>query len=410
MCLEVKYKIPEQSWMNTNFIQNVFNIVQGSIPLDEPQILCVGGCVRNAFLGKDIDDIDLATPLEPDALIQILEKEGIKVIPTGLKHGTVTLANKGLRYEVTTLRWDKETDGRHAQVSFTQSWKEDAKRRDFTLNTLLMDLHGNIYDPLGCGLEAVKNLQVRFVGEPQKRIEEDYLRILRFFRFSAYYAGKYDKEGLEACQNAATNIKTLSKERITQEFLKIISVDKPHDVLDVMFSHNVLSDLPPKEYDAKFFEYVCTLQSRYKLQAIATRLLILAALDINNVKAMGQYLLLPKVFLKDMKCILGALNLPDLSCSKAVHESIYRFGRTSTAQALIIELAQDRVMNAYAPMALDMIQNRGIPDFPISGKDLIKKGGMKPGPALGKELERLEGLWIENNFSIDGIEDLEKLK
>ena len=411
MTLEIKHKISVQSWMSEPFIHKVFSALQGSIPPEEPQALLVGGCVRNAILGIEVEDIDIATPLEPQSLIQILEKEKIKVIPTGLKHGTVTVVKKGVRYEITTLRRDEITDGRHAEISFTQSWREDAKRRDFTLNTLLMDLDGNIYDPLGCGLETVRSHHVSFVGNPALRIEEDYLRILRFFRFNAYYSDvkDYDKEGLKACKNAALHIRKLSRERITQEFFKILSAPKPHEVLEVMFSNGVLKGLPPKEYDPEFFEHFCTFQSRYTLQALAPRLLVFAGLKIKNIKAMDKYLLIPKVFLKDMECILGALKLDDLSCDSAIHESLYRFGRTATAQALMIELAQDRVMNGYAPTALKTIQKWQIPDFPVGGEDLIKRGS-KPGRALGKKLRRLEQIWIDNGFSMEGVKELEALK
>ncbi|MCK5384796.1 MAG: CCA tRNA nucleotidyltransferase [Alphaproteobacteria bacterium] len=451
MTLNVKHKIPVQSWMSAAFIKKVFTALQGSIPSEEPQALLVGGCVRNALLGKEVDDIDIATPLEPQSVTRILEKEKIKVIPTGIKHGTVTIVSNtnshssneyglegrdcdphdsaklawrlnvdshskkenrynNIRYEITTLRRDDKTDGRHAEISFTESWVEDAKRRDFTLNTLLMDLEGNIYDPLGCGFEAAQKHHIRFVGEPSMRIAEDYLRILRFFRFNAYYSevGIYDEEGLKACRDAAPNIKKLSRERITQEFFKILSAQKPHEVLRIMFSHGVLSDLPPKDYDAEFFEYFCTFQSRYGLQALASRLLVFAGLKTSHVKAMDEYLLIPKVFIKDMACILGALKLNDLSCDSAIHESLYKFGRSATAQALIIELVQDRVMNGYAPKALKTIQNWDIRDFPVSGEDLITRGA-KPGPALGKELARLEQLWIDNGFSMDGVKALEDL-
>jgi poly(A) polymerase len=400
MTLEIKHKNPKQEWMSAPFIQRVFTALQGSIPADEPQALLVGGCVRNVLLDKPVEDVDIATPLEPDAVIHILEKEEIKVIPTGIKHGTVTAVSDGVYFEITTLRCDEKTDGRHAEVSFTQDWIEDAKRRDFTFNTLLMDLEGNVYDPLGCGIEAAQKRQVCFVGPPSQRIEEDYLRILRFFRFSVLYADKYDEQGLQACQEAAVNIKQLSRERITQEFFKIISSDKPHEVLEVMFSHDVLSDLPPEEYDAKFFEHFCTFQLRYGLQALGSRLLVFAGLILRNIEAMGVYLLVPKVFIKDATCILGSLALSDLNCDHAIHESLYRFGRSATAQALMIELVQDRVMNGYAPTALNTIQTWDIPDFPITGKDMIKQG-FKSGLALGREMERLEQLWIDNGFKIE---------
>ncbi len=386
-------------WMKAEETHRLFAILQGNIPEEEPQALFVGGCVRNTVLGREVEDVDLATPLTPDEVSEILQKSDVKVIPTGLDHGTVTAVIDGRVFEITTLRKDEETDGRHAVVSYTQSWVEDAKRRDFTMNTLLMDIKGNVYDPLGSGLNDLDERHVVFVGEASQRIEEDHLRILRFFRFSALYGkGHFDEAGLKASQNAAKKIKSLSKERITQEFFKIMASERPYDVLKVMFEHNILKSFKFPDYNADFFEHFCTFQSRYGLNALSSRLFVMAFLNFENIKTMEEYILFPKVLLKDMKAMNGALNLPDLSCDHAVRKSVYRFGRAITAQALMIELVQDRVMNGYAPMALEIIQNWDIPTFPTTGNDLIAQG-FKPSPELGKELERLENEWIDNDFT-----------
>lgn len=392
-------KIPPKDWMKTPEILALFNYVQGAIPESEPQLLLVGGCVRNALLDKPVEDIDFATPQKPEEITEILEKNGVKVIPTGLQHGTVTAVLNDQTFEITTLRHDKETDGRHAVVEFTDDWLEDAKRRDFTLNTLLMDAKGNVFDPLGQGIEDLKNHKIRFVGEPEQRIEEDHLRILRFFRFTALYGNEFDEEGLKACKAAADKIVHLSKERITQEFFKIMASDAPHDVLEKMFENGVLKEFEFPDYDAEFLKHFCTFQSRYTLNALSARLFVMASLRFENIAAMEQYILFPKVFLKDMKHINGALNLPDLSSDHAVKHCVYLYGRAITAQVLIIELVQDRVMNGYAPTALSVIQNWDVPNFPITGEDLINQG-MNPGPELGKELERLEKQWIENGFEM----------
>ncbi len=397
MSLEIKRHIVAQDWMRASQTEHLFSILQGNIPEDEPQALFVGGCVRNILMGQDVEDMDIATPLHPENVVEILERDGIKVIPTGLQHGTVTAVVDGETYEITTLRHDKETDGRHAVVTFTDSWLEDAKRRDFTINTLLLDRAGNVYDPLDLGLDDLDARKVRFVGEAAQRIEEDHLRILRFFRFSALYGDGFDQEGLKACAAAADTIKKLSKERVTQEFFKIIASDRPYDVIAQMLDHNVLKSFEFTDYDPEFFEHFCTFQSRYSLTALSARLFVFAAMNFENIKTMEEYILFPKVFLKDMQAINGALNLPDLSCDHAVRVAIYRFGRSVTAQALIVELVQDRVMNGYAPTAIEIIQNWDIPDFPISGADLKAKG-IQEGPEMGEELKRLEKEWIDNGF------------
>lgn len=396
MNLKPSRHIIKQNWMELPQTRKVFEILQDSSA--EPQILFVGGCVRNALMSRAVEDIDFATRHSPQEVINLLEAQNITVIPTGMQHGTVMAVLDGHSFEITTLRRDVETDGRHAVVDFTQCWIEDAQRRDFSMNTLLMDLNGAVYDPLGHGIADLDAGIIRFVGEPKKRIEEDYLRILRFFRFHALYGdGAFDSRGLLACTEAADKISSLSRERITAEFFKIIASDKASEILGVMFKHKVLKEIAFTQEEHKFFEYFCTFQSRYSLGVLSSRLFVFAGLRFDKIDTMGKYILFPKVFLKDMQAIKGALHLPDLSCDKAVRESIYRFGRSMTAQALMIELVQDRVMNGYAPTALKIIQNWQIPDFPVSGNDLIQHG-FKQGEKMGHTLRELEEWWVAQDF------------
>ncbi len=409
MSLQIMKHIVPENWMREKDIAHLFEILQGGVFVEEPQALLVGGCVRNILMAKLVEDIDIATVLPPDIVMQLLQDADIKVIPTGIDHGTVTAVINKKPFEITTLRHDAKTDGRHAEVAFTDSWEEDAKRRDFTINTLLMDLRGNVYDPLEQGLNDIENKVVRFVGTPEKRIKEDYLRILRFFRFPAIYGQDFDADGLNACAKMADGIKNLSKERSTQELFKIIASDAPAKVLDIMFSHNVLSDLNFERYDPEFFTAFCGFQKRYRLGSLSSRLFVFAAMDLENIKTMEKQILFPKVFLKDMQCINGALNLRDLNCDSCVREAVYRFGRVASAQAIMIELVQDRVMNHYAPNALDIIQNWDIPSFPLSGHDLMERG-IEKGPELGKTLETLENYWIESDFKPDHNECLDYME
>ena len=393
--------ISPMPWMKKKELQGLFDVLQGED--SKKQVLLVGGCVRNTLMGCEVEDIDLASAHKPEVVQKLLEEAGYSVIPTGLQHGTVTAVMNGKAFEVTTLRHDKETDGRRAVVEFTDDWLEDAKRRDFTINALFMDLDGNVYDLLGQGLADIKTKKICFVGKASKRIEEDYLRILRFFRFHALYGGQdYEEEGLKACQAAADKISSLSRERITQEFLKILASDSPQDILDIMFEHDVLKDLDfSGDYPEKdFFRHFCNFQKKYRLSALSARIFVMAGLSMENMKALERLLLLPKVFLKDAVALNGALNLGNLSCDNAVREAVYRFGRTATAQALMAELVQDRVMNSYASTALDIIQNWDVPDFPISGEDLLD-AGYKKGPEIGKALRLLEDQWITQDFKGD---------
>lgn len=385
-------KLDIQDWMTSKEASAVMEA------LGDGNALFVGGCVRNALLGKTVDDIDIATTLTPDEVTKRLEKAGIKAVPTGIEHGTVTAVMDGKPFEITTLRKDVETDGRHAVVAFSTDWAEDAARRDFTINTLLADQKGNIFDPLGQGLDDLRARNVVFVGDPAQRIAEDHLRILRYFRFHALYAsGDPDKDALQACKDAGDKIPSLSKERITQEFFKILSVDDPVSVLKIMFDHNILKQFSKPEYDAELLGHVCDFQNRYGLAFVSARLWVLAGFKEANLQSFEELLLIPKVFKKDIEAIAAVLALPDLSEDHAVKVAVYKFGRVGAAQALMIELAQDRVMNGYAPKALEIIQKWDIPNFPVSGEDLIKKG-VPQGPELGRELERLEEEWIERGF------------
>ncbi len=366
--------------------------------VSEPEALFVGGCVRNALLGVEVEDVDIATVHEPDEVMARLEAAGIKAIPTGIEYGTVTAVIGDQRFEITTLRKDVETDGRRAVVAFTTDWSEDAQRRDFTMNTLLADQDGQVFDPTGDGVRDLTQRRVIFVGDASQRIVEDYLRILRFFRFHALYGkGEPDHDALKACEVGAGKIKTLSKERITQEFFKIISSDSPHEVLDLMFSHNILKSFNKYGYKSDFMRDVCTFQKRFGLGFTSSRLLVLIGLDLDHVTGLEEFLLIPKIFRRDMQAICDVLALPDLSAEHDVRVAVYKFGRVPSAQAMMIELAQDRINNKDASAGLEIIQNWQIPNFPVSGEDLIAQGH-KPGPELGAELERMEEEWIARGF------------
>ncbi|MCE7887079.1 MAG: CCA tRNA nucleotidyltransferase [Alphaproteobacteria bacterium PRO2] len=369
--------------------------------LGEGKARFVGGCVRNMLLGEEVGDIDIATQWTPDQVTESLTKAGIRVVPTGIDHGTVTAIVDKKPYEITTLRKDIETDGRRAVVSFTEDWREDAQRRDFTINTLLADPAGNIYDPTGEGLKDLEARRVRFVGDPATRIAEDYLRILRFFRFHATYGkGVPDKDGLKACRAAAGKIPTLSKERITQEFFKILSVDNPVDILSTIFDNNILEEFLFTEYQPDLLKHLCEFQKRFGIAFLSPRLYVLSGLSHENIKHMERLLSIPKVFKRDIEEISEILRLPDLNKDHAVRVAVYKHGRISTAQALIIEVAQDRVINGFINRALEIIQKWDIPTFPVDGNDLMK-AGIEKGPALGAALSELEDWWIGQEFKPD---------
>jgi poly(A) polymerase len=389
--LKIAQVLAPQEWMKDSRTRAVMDALGN-------RALFVGGCVRNAVLAEVIGDIDLATPLTPQEVTQKLEAAGIKVVPTGIDHGTVTGVVEGKPFEITTLRRDVETDGRRAVVAYTEDWREDAQRRDFTMNTLLADIEGNVYDPLGTGLADLQARRVVFVGDPAARIAEDTLRILRFFRFHAFYGrGAPDPAALAACKNAADKISSLSKERITQEFFKILSAQNPQEILALMFEHAVLVEFETPLYDPALMQRFCDLQRHFSLPSLPARLRVLAGLDSQGSQAFERFLIIPKAFKTEMDGVRSVLALPELTNDHAVKVAVYKFGRAAAAQALMIELAQNCVAEDFAPKALEIIQKWEIPVFPVSGEDLIREG-FKPGPDLGAELTRREEAWIAGGF------------
>lgn len=393
--MESVQKIEPQAWMKSPDITVIMEA------LGVGNAMFVGGCVRNALLMRAVEDVDIASLWTPEEATQKLEAAGIKVVPTGIDHGTITAVSGGKGFEITTLRKDVQTDGRRAVVAFTKDWAEDAQRRDFTMNTLLADREGHIFDPTGQGLDDLKARKVRFVGDPAQRIAEDYLRILRLFRFHAMYGeGEIDAAALSACKAAADKIATLSAERITQEFFKIMTVDKPEDILGIMFDNNILSEFFYPEYDPVLLGHFCAFQKRYGLIALPSRLFILAGCKIDNINAMVKLLLFPKVFRKDIEALSKVIALDDLGNEQAVKVAVYHYGRVIAAQALILEVVTDRVVSGFAPKALDIIQNWAVPNLPISGADLMK-AGIPEGPELGQKLSEIEAWWIAEGFKPD---------
>lgn len=352
--------------------------------------LFVGGCVRNALLGLQVTDIDVASVLEPDAVTLRLSQKGMKVIPTGIAHGTVTAVVDGQAYQITTLRRDVSTDGRRAVVAFTKDWRQDAARRDFTINTILADCEGHIFDPTEQGLSDLEARRVLFVGDPALRIAEDYLRILRFFRFHLYYGlGEPDAAAIQACADAAERISDLSGERVTQEILKIMAHPKPAPVLKLMHDVRVLEYMFENNIDYGFLGNLCALQSSVQEEAqwsIAARLKII---EIKPGKIIFSKSLKSKV--KQISEIISAF---DLQTDQGIKTAIYKHGRAAVKSAVLIRQAHQNSSVKDIIQVIDLIDHWQIPVFPVTGHDLIKEG-YKPGPALGKKLREMEREWME---------------
>jgi len=374
-------------WLPTQDLEDIFSC------FGKGQILLVGGCVRNALMTHGETDIDLATPLKPQEVMEKFRTEGWKVIPTGFDHGTVTVVLKGRPYEVTTLRKDIATDGRHAVVGFTDDWLEDARRRDFTINALYMDLDGRIFDPTGQGLDDVANGQVRFVGRAAQRVQEDYLRILRFFRFWAWYGkGVPDDEGLQACARYAKALENISRERITQEFLKILDANGASETLEIMFAQGILTDLPHSSYSPATLKILVALQVESGAQNIFSRLFIIGGCQPHYFE---KYLRLSHQQKNFLVKLIKAIDPALYTDRKEVKKAIFYHGNDLLVQGYLLRLAMEG--EEPDPAILELLQNWQAPECPVTGATLLAEG-YQTGPELGQELERRVKEWVEKHL------------
>ena len=397
-------KITPPEWMKAPQTRAVMDaLAEGA----EPKALFVGGCVRNTVLGQPEGDIDIATVWTPEQVKEKLQAAAIRTVPTGIEYGTITAVVMGSHFEITTLRRDVETDGRRAVVAFTEDWGVDAQRRDFTMNTLLADEAGNIYDPAGRGLGDLRAGRVVFVGDPAERIAEDYLRILRFFRFHARFGqGEPDKAALKACRAAAGKIGRLSRERITQEFLQILALENPVKILALMFENKVLADLAAKDYDPGFMATLCALQRRYGLPDVAARLLALMGLNMRNIGATEQYLVLTNNHKKTLASIAQALQETGVVTEASARTLIYKYGPQYALQALLIAIARD---NPQDDIIMPMVRDWQPPIFPLTGDDAIALG-VSSGVEIGRLLRVVKNWWLEEDFRPDRKACLKQLE
>lgn len=395
-------RLPIQPWMEDPATQAVFAALEAAGGPDCARF--VGGCVRNALIGRPVDDIDVCTTLEPSQVIAALKAARLKSVPTGVEHGTVTAISGGRPFEVTTLRRDVETDGRRAVVAFTTDWGEDARRRDFRLNALYMDGAGRLYDPTGCGIEDALAGRVAFVGDPQARIREDYLRILRFFRFNAWYGrGEPDAAGLAACAALKDGMAQLSAERVSKELLKLLSAEDPSRAVALMAETGVLAAV------AAGFENLPRLQRLVAIER-AERLggdaeLRLAALWTDGPQDLmreadrlrlsrAQRERLGRTATREPSLTAG-LSLP------AARRLFYRWGPiTASDRIKLAWAAAPSAEHAHWRALLSEAECWRSPRFPLTGQDL-SEAGVRPGPAMGRILRAVEAWWVERDFAPD---------
>jgi poly(A) polymerase len=374
----------------------------------------VGGCVRNSLLGQPIDDIDIATTLTPDQVTEVLEAAGIKVVPTGVDHGTVTAVSEGRPFEITTLRRDVSTDGRRAVVAFTQNWEEDAVRRDFRLNALYADGEGRIFDPTGQGVADAKAGRIVFVGDAMTRIREDYLRILRFFRFQAWYGrGDPDPAALAACKALKGMLSGRAAERTQKELLKLLAAPDPGAALRLMAATSVLSAVLPQVKALTRFENLVKIESEHFFDIDPElRLASLLPDDVKVAEDTAERLRLSNA-LKD-RLIAAAGREPRIvswMSPRETRRAVYRLGgRTFGDRVKLAWAASDRPATANQWRALIPLAETWTPPvFPLTGEDVINAGVPK-GPMVGLVLREVEDWWIDLDFIDDKLAAVERLK
>jgi poly(A) polymerase len=376
-------KLARAKWLTAPKLQRVFAIVAEA----GGEVRVAGGAVRNALMRLPVADVDLATTLAPDRVTKAFRAKGHAVAPTGIDHGTVTVIIDKHPFEITTLRRDVETDGRRAKVAFTDDWRADALRRDLTINALYCDAEGNIFD-YSAGYDDIRRKRIRFVGAPAKRIAEDHLRILRFFRFLASYEGaKPDPQGLAACVRAKSKLRHLSAERVAKEMTKLLAGPQAVPVLKLMARHGVLDVVLPHTED---FRTVSRLPADPVLRAFV--------LARRPAELQARW----RLSNADAKRLEWLAEAPRLSPGLRPAEQkriCYMLGAAGWADAVQLSWARSKAsLDDKAWRRLLLLPRRWqMPEFPVTGSDLIR-AGMKPGPAMGRELQRLRDNWIAADF------------
>jgi poly(A) polymerase len=383
-----------QPWMTDGPAAEVMR----ALTAEGDQARFVGGCVRDALVGRNIRDIDIATPLSPRRVTELLHKAGLKAVPTGIDHGTITAVAHKIGVEVTTLRMDVETDGRRAKVEFTDDWQADAARRDLTINALSADATGKVHDYFG-GLDDLAAGRVRFVGDPKQRIVEDYLRLLRFFRFHADYAiGGLDEAAVTAAKELAPHLKSLSGERLRQETLRLLTARRGTEVWGEMLSLGIVQHYLPWATSLDRLRWVAELEQRHGLPPDPIRRL--AALTMTGCgREVAETLKLSRAEGDRVIALDATRDAFDASSPQAVRRQIYAWGNDGARDRLLLDWL-DRIDAAAGSAALAVIESWPRPRFPLKGADIVKMG-VPEGPRVGEVLEKAESWWIERDFAPD---------
>lgn len=394
--------LPSVPWME---IPGVRAVVWA---LGRNRVRFVGGCVRDHLIGRSSLDVDIATDHLPEESLKLLREARIRVEPIGIEHGTVVAITDSGQFQITTLRQDVETDGRHATVAFTNDWAQDAARRDFTINAMSVDPDGRLYDPVG-GIDDLDLGCVRFIGDPKERIREDVLRILRFFRFTAWYGrAAPDTAGALACAQAADQIRNLSGERISAELRRLLAAPNPYQVALAMEEHGVLRALTSIELAPRGLSRLVAMEQAYNLEpSPLARLAVFLPGDAAAYEVLAERLRFSKV--EHKRLVQLARPLPELgdepeSTRRALFQAKDR--EIFTLLTLVAAAEGDRI---DMRLRLHEAASWAWPEMPVSGLDMIELG-VPAGPKVGAILSHLEEWWIRRNFEPDRDACLEAVR
>lgn len=378
----------QHSWLRDAGLRAIFAALKAA----GAEARVVGGAVRNSMLGVPVSDLDLAANVPPERAEAALAQAGIKSVRTGFDHGTITAVVAHRGYEITSLRRDIATNGRHAEVAYTDVWQDDAARRDFTMNALYVDSDSRVYD-YHHGLDDLRAGVVRFIGDAGERIAEDYLRILRFFRFHAAYGrGAMDAAGLTACTVAAPLLGLLSRERVTQEFKKILLVRDPVPVLEIMRTHDIVPQIVP--VDLRIERFAALLQLDRAVE-FPVRLASLLPTDVLLEPVLRSALRLSAVELRDVMALCD----PDKSVPpQDLPRALYHRGAEYCRARLLVQAAAGMKLDLAAGLA--QIAAWRQPAFPLTGDDL-QALGIAPSPRMGEILRAVEEWWLVGGFVAD---------
>ncbi len=387
------HRITPQPWM----VEPSTRAVLAALSSGGVEARFVGGSVRDALLGQPIGDIDIATPASPERIIELLEESGIKVIPTGLAHGTITAVIPPRHFEITTLRRDVETYGRRARVAFDADWVTDAARRDFTINAIFLSPDGTIHDPVG-GLADLEARRLRFVGDPATRIAEDVLRLLRYYRFEARFGtGVGDPEARAACRAAAPLLPTLSGERVCQELVALLATPDPLAVLRMMQDDGVLAVALPEARRLDRLRQMIALEPE---PDPLRRLAALVEIDGGGAMALAARLRFSNAWRDRLHGLAPPWPFDPHGDARAQRRALYRLGADRYRDLALLQATQEGTPRHRLDALLDLARNWAPPVFPLAGRDVTDLG-IPPGERVGQLLVAVREWWEEGDFTAD---------